>query len=331
MERSEFLKNGFGFLGMALIAPSLLAQKEENAACTATVTETAGPFPTINPATLSNANIVGDRTGVALTINIAVKSINDCNAVAGILVDIWHCDKDGNYSQYGGTPMQSTDYTNKSFLRGRQVTDLNGNVSFSSIFPGWYTGRATHIHVHVYTSTGQSLLISQIAFPEGSGSAVETVNGASQFGYTKGMTGYQYNSSDNVFSDGTTTEMSTITGSLAAGYVLDWTTYVNAASTPTAVNELVAETQFHLRQSFPNPCSEHCKIPVVLKTPADVRITISSLDGKDMATQLVGNLGVGEHIIDLDVTSLTPGQYVYKVKVISINGTYTQAKTFICY
>lgn len=329
MERSLFLKKGLGFLGMALVAPSLLAEKEEAAACTATVTETAGPFPTINPANLASSNIVGDRTGVAFTVNIDVKSITDCNAVQGIIVDIWHCDKDGNYSQYGGTQMQQTDYTNMTFLRGRQVTDANGQVSYTSIFPGWYTGRATHIHVHMYTSGGTSLLISQIAFPEGAGSAVATVNAATQYGYTKGMTGYQYNASDNVFSDGTSTEMSTVAGSLASGYVLNWTAYVNAPSTSTGINEASAESQFQIRQNFPNPCTDYTRIPVVLKTPSDVRVTIMNLEGREIMSQVPGNLAAGEQLIDLDVSGLASGQYIFKVKVTNLSGTFIQAKQFV--
>lgn len=152
----------------------------------------------------------------------------------GAIVDIWHCDKDGNYSEYGGTQMQQTNYTNVHFLRGRQTSNASGLVSFTSIFPGWYTGRATHIHVHIYNSSGTSLLVTKIAFPEGSGSAVATVNAATSYGYTKGMTGYTYNASDNVFSaqsgwtasEALAAEMSTITGSLAAGYVLNHTIMV---------------------------------------------------------------------------------------------------------
>lgn len=329
MDRSIFLKRGLSFLGMAIVAPSLIAQKDETGACTGTVTETAGPFPTINPASLATANIVGDRIGVAFTVNILVKGIADCNPVQGIIVDIWHCDKDGYYSQYGGTQMQTVDYTGKTFLRGRQVTDANGLVSFTSIFPGWYTSRATHIHVHMYTSDGQSLLISQIAFPEGTGSAVSTVNAATQYGYTKGMTGYTYNSSDNVFSDGTSTEMSTITGTLAGGYALDWTAYVNAASTPTGLNEISGESQFQIRQNFPNPCSDHTKIPLVLKMPSDVRVSVMNLEGKEVRLQLIGNLSSGEQLIDLDVSGLATGNYIYKVKVTNISGTFIQAKQFV--
>ncbi len=198
--------------------------------CTVAPTETAGPFPTITPSSLVRSDISLDRTGVAFTINITIKNKNNsCAALSGAIVDIWHCDKDGYYSEYGGTGMQSVNYTAVHFLRGRQTTDANGLVSFTSIFPGWYSGRATHIHVHIYNAAGTSLLITQIAFPEGSSSAVVAVNASTANGYTKGMTGYTYNASDNVFSDDSTgAEIATITGSVAAGYALAHTINVTA-------------------------------------------------------------------------------------------------------
>jgi protocatechuate 3,4-dioxygenase beta subunit len=198
--------------------------------CTVTPTETAGPFPTITPSSLVRSDIRLDRTGVLFTINITVKNKNNnCAALAGAIADVWHCDKDGYYSEYGGTGMQTVNFTTVHFLRGRQTTDANGLVTFTSIFPGWYSGRATHVHVHIYNSSGTSLLVTQIAFPEGSSSAVVAVNASTANGYTKGMTGYTYNASDNVFSDDTTgAEIGTVTGSVASGYVLAHTINVSA-------------------------------------------------------------------------------------------------------
>lgn len=330
MERSDFLKKGLGFLGMAVIGPSILGINKVAAACTAANGETAGPFPTITPASLVRSNIIGTRTGVPFTVNITVKNVNNsCGPLAGVIVDIWHCDKDGNYSQYGGTSMQPTDYTAQDFLRGRQTTDSAGLVSFTSIFPGWYTSRATHIHVHIYTTTGTTLVISQIAFPEGTGSAVETVNAATSMGYTKGVTGYTYNAADNVFNDGTATEMGTMTGSLATGYTISWDAYVNGPAGASGVDDVAADTQFQLRQNFPNPCTDHTKVPLVLRTPSDVRVTVMSTEGREMSKQILGNLAAGDHIIDLDVADLPAGNYIYSVKISNLNGTYGQSKLFV--
>jgi protocatechuate 3,4-dioxygenase beta subunit len=237
MERKDFLK-GLGLVGLGSLAIPIInscnndddvtagvtSGTTTSGNCTVTASETAGPFPTKTPSSLVTTNIVSDRTGIAFTINITIKNTNaSCAALSGAIVDIWHCDKDGYYSEYGGTSMQSVNYTAVHFLRGRQTTNTNGVVAFTSIFPGWYSGRATHIHVHIYNSAGTSLLVTQIAFPEGSSSAVALVNASTANGYTKGLTGYTNNASDNVFSDSVTNELATITGSVATGFVLEHT------------------------------------------------------------------------------------------------------------
>lgn len=246
MKRKDFLR-GLGLVGIGSLAIPILnaCSKDDDSSetstttdttsgtdaasgtgstsgsCSVTSSETAGPFPTITPSSLVKSNIVMDRTGVGFTINITIKNTNaSCAALKGALVDIWHCDKDGYYSEYGGTSMQTVNYTAMHFLRGRQTTDDNGLVTFTSIFPGWYSGRSTHIHVHIYNASGTSLLVTQIAFPEGTNSAVALVNASTANGYTKGMSGYTYNAADGVFSDSIANELSTITGSVADGFIL---------------------------------------------------------------------------------------------------------------
>lgn len=190
--------------------------------CIATNSETAGPYPTHSPGSLVREDIRADRTGIEMDVELTVlNKSQSCLPLVGALVDIWHCDKDGNYSEYSG-------FSNVSFLRGRQTTDENGKVAFTTIFPGWYNGRSTHIHLHVFNAAGKSLLVSQIAFPEGSNSAVVQVNASSANGYTKGMNGYTYNAQDGIFRDGLSTELANISGSLSAGYHLTHSIVVSA-------------------------------------------------------------------------------------------------------
>jgi len=341
MERKDFLKNSIGFLGMALISPSLLRSNEDTtiasaangtASCAVSNSETAGPFPTITPASLVNTNISGDRTGVDFTMNIVVKNVNNsCGVLENAIVDIWHCDREGNYSEYGGTQMQTTNYTSAHFLRGRQTSDANGLVKYTSKFPGWYTGRATHIHVHIYNSTGSSLLITQIAFPEGSGSAVETVNAATSYGYTKGMTGYTYNASDNVFSDGVTSELSTITGNVSDGYVLNFEAFVSGAAggTATGMSTVAAESQFQVKQNYPNPAADQTTVPFVLRQPSDVSIYLLDMQGKQLKNILLENLPAGAQESTIDLSGLGAGRYVYSVEIKNSNGTFKQSKILL--
>jgi protocatechuate 3,4-dioxygenase beta subunit len=229
MQRSEFLKR----LGLGtIIAPLAIACNDDSSntgaadECTVTPTETEGPFPTKSPADRVVMDIRAGRSGVQMTVNITIQNKNtDCKALQGAIVDIWHCDADGNYSEYGGNGMQSTNYQSVHFLRGRQTTNSSGVVSFTTIFPGWYSGRAPHIHVHIYDSKGNSLLVTQIAFPV---DICDTVYTAATAFYKKGKQDTS-NANDNVFSDSlSNNELATVRGNITDGYVLMHTIVVNA-------------------------------------------------------------------------------------------------------
>ena len=223
MDRKKFLKKGLVGLGTIVALPIVItscSNDDDNNStttgdCDLSPSETAGPFPIITPAQLAQANIIGNRTGVALLITLTVQDqSDDCNPLSGVLVDLWHCDAEGNYSQYGGTQMQQTDYTNEDFLRGRQTTDSNGQVSFISIFPGWYMGRAPHIHVEILDSNENSLRVTQIAFPKDICDTVYATTGYNGEADT-------LNASDNVFSDSLDGNMlDSLTGNTTDGYTL---------------------------------------------------------------------------------------------------------------
>lgn len=237
MERKAFLKNGImAALGLATVSPLVgscnkgeLTETIESGtgsgtdagsssgSCSVSPTETAGPFPTKSPSSLVTNDIRSDRAGVPFSIKITVNNRNNnCAALAGAIVDIWHCDKDGYYSEYGGSGMQSANFQSVHFLRGRQTTDASGVVTFTSIFPGWYSGRAPHIHVHIYDASGASLLVTQIAFPT---DVCNTVYTTATNLYTRGVQDTS-NARDNVFADSLASELATVTGSVASGYAL---------------------------------------------------------------------------------------------------------------
>ncbi|GAA0525483.1 intradiol ring-cleavage dioxygenase [Chitinophaga japonensis] len=241
MERKLFLKNSLAALGLATIAPLMKACSKDDdvgtdtdtdtgssGECSVTPTETAGPYPTKNPSSYERSNIVDGQEGVPLTVKITVKNTsNNCAALSGALVDIWHCTALGYYSEYVVNPgggYSSVDYTGSHFLRGRQVTDSDGLVTFTSIFPGWYGGRAPHIHVHIYNAGGTSLLVTQIAFPTDVCDTVYTTASP----YSEHGTQDTSNSEDGIFRDSLSSELATVTGSVSAGYTLTHTINVSA-------------------------------------------------------------------------------------------------------
>lgn len=249
MERKHFLKNSLAALGLAAIAPLANSCGKDSDAtpttttgtdttgtstgttsgdCTVTDTETEGPYPTKSPSSYVRSDITDGQTGVALTVKITIRNVNNsCAVLAGALVDIWHCNVTGYYSEYTVNPgggYSSINYTSAHFLRGRQVTDSNGLVTFTSIFPGWYASRAPHIHAHIYNSSGTSLLVTQIAFPTDVCNTVYTT----ATDYIAHGTQDTSNSADSVFKDSLDNELATVTGSVSGGYTLTHTIYVKA-------------------------------------------------------------------------------------------------------
>ncbi|HJZ75705.1 MAG TPA: hypothetical protein VKE51_28420 [Vicinamibacterales bacterium] len=175
-----------------------------NASCAVTPGETAGPFPSVT--SLVRSDIREDRQGVPLTLTIkVVNSSAGCAAVAGASVEVWHADVAGNYSEYSSE-------ASRTYLRGIQTTDTSGQVVFTTIYPGWYQGRATHIHVEVKTN-GVSRKVTQMAFPESVNNTVY-VSGV----YASRGSNPTSNAADMIFSDSLASELVTPTGSPATGY-----------------------------------------------------------------------------------------------------------------
>jgi protocatechuate 3,4-dioxygenase beta subunit len=159
--------------------------------------------------------------GVPLTLTITLVNSNmACAPLQGYAIYIWHCNRDGNYSLY------SSGVQNENYLRGVQVTDANGQVTFTTIFPACYSGRYPHIHLEAYpslaaaTSYASSVLTSQMALP----SAICTAVYNNATGYAQSITNFAAvsTSTDNVFDSSTAAQLAqqtpALAGSVAAGY-----------------------------------------------------------------------------------------------------------------
>jgi protocatechuate 3,4-dioxygenase beta subunit len=175
-----------------------------NATCAVTPTETIGPYPSRTD--MLRSDVRENRQGTTLTLTIkVVNAASACAPLAGADVEIWQCDAAGDYSQYGSQ-------TAATFLRGIQTTNASGEVTFTTIYPGWYQGRATHIHVEV-TMGGRSIKVTQIAFPESVSNVVHA-----QGVYASRGTNPTSNQSDGIFSDSLASELVTPVGSPSSGY-----------------------------------------------------------------------------------------------------------------
>jgi len=103
--------------------------------------------------------------GALLALRLGIVNASTCKPIKGAAVDIWHADAAGNYSGFGGGAASRT------FLRGVQKTDKNGLAVFTTIYPGWYRGRAVHIHVKVHVG-GNVVHTGQIFFSDALTAAV---------------------------------------------------------------------------------------------------------------------------------------------------------------
>ncbi|GBG23845.1 Hypothetical Protein FCC1311_000652 [Hondaea fermentalgiana] len=123
-------------------------------------------------------NITEDKLGVPFEIELTVVNSTTCEEIEGAAVEFWHCDADGIYSHfYEQSTNTGTATDNSTFLRGIQYTNASGVVKISTVFPGWYEGRVTHIHVRVHfniteTDGGESYTggtvshVGQLFFPD---------------------------------------------------------------------------------------------------------------------------------------------------------------------
>lgn len=209
--------------------------------------ETAGPYPgdgSNGPDVLAQSGIVrsnlrtsiGSSTaveGVPLTFTLRVTDMANGDApFAGVAVYAWHCDAQGRYSMY------SEGVENETWLRGVQVADANGQVTFTSVVPGCYTGRWPHIHFEVYPSAddiadaGNAIATSQLALPEAPLTDVYALTAYD--GSARNLSQVTL-SSDNVFGDdGGALQIATVTGDTTSGYTATLAVRVDTTTTPSA-------------------------------------------------------------------------------------------------
>jgi protocatechuate 3,4-dioxygenase beta subunit len=166
--------------------------------CTLTPEQEVGPF--YDALEQIRSNIIGTRKGVPLRLAITVIDSATCKPLTGAAVDIWQADATGHYSdeEQEGTVGQT-------WLRGVQLTDGNGLAAFTTIYPGYYAGRAPHIHAKVHiggtnTSTkysgGHVSHNGQIFFPEGISTKVYATSP-----YTADTNTRTYRRTDHVYAE----------------------------------------------------------------------------------------------------------------------------------
>jgi protocatechuate 3,4-dioxygenase beta subunit len=209
--------------------------------------ETAGPYPgdgSNGPDVLELAGIVrsdirtsigeasGTAEGVPMTLELTVTDLaNGGTPFAGVAVYVWHCTREGGYSMY------SEGITGENYLRGVQIADADGKVSFTSVFPACYSGRWPHVHFEVYpdqasiTDSTTAIATSQVALPE---DVARTVFATAGYEASVANLARVSLAEDNVFGDDDgASQLGTVTGSVERGYAVSLTVGVDTSTTPT--------------------------------------------------------------------------------------------------
>jgi len=109
---------------------------------------------------------VSDGVPLLLEFRVSQVTLRGCTPLSGAIVDVWHCDANGVYS---GVRDPHFNTVGKKFLRGYQITDDEGTARFTTIYPGWYSGRTVHIHfkIRINSSTqGGYEFTSQLYFDD---------------------------------------------------------------------------------------------------------------------------------------------------------------------
>jgi protocatechuate 3,4-dioxygenase beta subunit len=210
--------------------------------------ETAGPYPgdgSNGADVLEQSGVVrsdirssfGSSTttaeGVPMTLTLNIVDMAGGNVpFEGVAVYVWHCNRDGEYSLYADS------LTNENYLRGVQVADADGNVTFTSIFPACYSGRWPHIHFEVYpdvdsiTDVANCIATSQVALPE---DACTTVYATAGYEQSVANLAQVTLADDNVFGDDSgASQLGTATGDVTSGYSVSLTVGVDTTTEPTA-------------------------------------------------------------------------------------------------
>ncbi len=146
-----------------------------------------------------STGVVSAGLPLVLTFRVTGLTNGTCAPVPGAYVDIWHCDAAGAYSDISNGAGQANT-SGKKYLRGYQVTNSNGEVQFTTIYPGWYAGRAVHIHFKIRTYNGSQEtyeFTSQLFFDDSVSDQVYTTASYSNRG-----TRSTRNSNDGIYQGG---------------------------------------------------------------------------------------------------------------------------------
>ena len=180
----------------------------DEGACRLLPEQTEGPYHrSVHP---ERVDITEDRPGVALQLALRLLDADGRTPLAGAVVDVWQADAGGRYSGFppmpvkdDDAPLQAEDVPDdvvapqETFLRGSQRTDADGICAFTTLWPGWYSGRTVHVHVSAGLPDGRSAT-TQLYFPD---ELNDQVLARPEYGDDRGARDTT-NATDSIYADG---------------------------------------------------------------------------------------------------------------------------------
>jgi len=160
MKRKSFLSYiGLSFLGTFFFSGKTPLNPILHTACNDPITPPVPEGPYYKNEQLNRINIADNQKGIPIDYIFKVED-KECKPIADAIVDIWQCNNEGHYSDF------DREHTaGETWLRGYQKTDNNGMCRFNAVFPGWYNGRITHIHLKVLIDN-RAVLTTNCFFPK---------------------------------------------------------------------------------------------------------------------------------------------------------------------
>ncbi len=192
--------------------------------------ETQGPYPadgSNGPNVLTDGAVVrsdlttsfgdlsGTAEGIPTSVQLTIVDAGTGDPLPGAAVYLWHCTAAGRYSIY--------EIADQNYLRGVQVADDSGRLTFTTVFPGCYAGRWPHMHFEVYdslevaSSGSNARKTSQLAIPQAD---CEIAYADDRYGNSAGNLARLSLNTDNVFADGWSDQLATVAGSPDDGYTM---------------------------------------------------------------------------------------------------------------
>ena len=326
--------------GLVAAAPAAAESTAGTVAVTPTMTE--GPywidemlrrFDVRANTTSASSSAGATQAGVPLALEINVLDAASGGAINGAHVDIWHANAYGLYSDEGGQP-GGTSTQGQNFLRGYQVTGIDpgalaspvdGQVNFRTIWPGWYQGRAIHIHVRVRTYDGNAVATNyttQIFFSDADNNAV--LSGAAPYDTRSPRTDPTTDETDMILGSARSTNVVPVTGKIADGFAARFTIGLTGVASSADTEALTASIASVKVTKAENGMRN---VAASVKTNGSSTVHASLVRNAETLARATGHLTAGTHSLRLALgKGVTAGPATLKLVLAGSSGSVVRTR-----